>query len=640
MTAKEFTITKTYFTRGDDCPLATANSIRHPGEATGADMQYIFDNGERVGILARELFPGAVTVEYNNSYETRAKITQDLINNGVQTICEAAFFKDGLFAAADILRVKSDNHVMLYEVKSSTKIKDIFYRDIAFQAFLIEQCGYNVDKACIVYVNKDFVKNGPIDPKEFFIVEDVSDHVKNLLPSISTEIKEIQNILEKGLEITPPPFGEHCFTPYECPFWGRCKSHLPKDSIFDIKGGMRTSTKVKLYYEGVKDMNAFLSLKKQNPKYRQQARLQVEKNDETEVDMDALKRFLDTLEFPLTSLDFETIAPSIPVFDGTRPYDQIVTQFSAHILKDWSGSLEHFEFLANPDEDWRAKLAHQLVKVVPNSGSIIVWNKTMEYNRIMEMAEDPRNEDIKDELVSIANRIVDLMIPFKNRMVYTRAMQGSYSLKYVLPALCPNRRDLSYTNLSVNNGMLASQVFSEMIYGKMSEVQLAATRRDLLTYCELDTYGPFHIINKLYHIVDPHCKTLFVSTLKHDHTQRPIRVGDYVTTNIGNGTVVGFTPYFVRVRLENRNRRILRMAHNLYNHSGLNVPSVECENIPVSKNGQVTFYDVTGKEVKVGNFVITGSQLGKVIGRTDFFLKIQLSNGNIVRRNGTFTIIQ
>ena len=151
--------------------------------------------------------------------------------------------------------------------------------------------------------------------------------------------KEIQNVLEKGLEITPPPFGEHCFKPYECPFWGRCKSHLPKDSIFDIKGGMRTSTKVKLYYEGVKDMNAFLSLKKQNPKYRQQARLQVEKNDETEVDMDALKCFLDTLEFPLTSLDFETIAPSIPVFDGTRPYDQIVTQFSAHILKDWSGSL-------------------------------------------------------------------------------------------------------------------------------------------------------------------------------------------------------------------------------------------------------------------------------------------------------------
>lgn len=632
-------ISKTSFTRGDDCSLATVYSVTHPEEATQPDMQYIFDNGERVGIMARNLFPGAVTVEYDK-YENRARHTQDLIESGVQTICEAAFLKDGLFAAADIICVKSDKHVILYEVKSSTEIKDIFYRDLAFQTFLIEKCGYHIDEANIVYVNKDFVKNGSIDPKEFFVIENVSVDVRNLLTSVESEINEIQNDLYNGIEIDSPPFGQHCFTPYACPFWNKCKKHLPQDSIFDIKGSMRTSTKVKLYYDGVTDMKAFLGLKRQNPKYVQQARLQVEKNDEIEVKMEELKSFLDTLEFPLTSLDFETIAPSIPVFDGTGPYDQIVTQFSAHVLNGWCGALKHFEFLANPEEDWRSDVAHQLVKACPSTGSIIVWNKTMEYNRIMEMAEMPCNADIKDELTSIAVRIVDLMVPFKNRIVYNRAMQGSYSLKYVLPALCPSRRDLSYTNLSVNNGMLASQVFSEMIYGKMSKIQVAATRRDLLTYCELDTYGPFHILNKLYYIVDPDCKTLFVSTtIKRDHTQRTLRVGDYVTTNVGNGTIIGFTPCFVRIRLEKHKRHILRMAHNLYNHSGLNVPSEKSERIPASACGNVTFYDVTGKEVKIGNYVITGSQLGQVVGRTDFFLKIQLSNGKIVRRNGTFTII-
>lgn len=631
-------ITKSFFTRGDECPLATVNSVRHPEEASQPDIQYIFDGGERVGDLARNLFPGAITIGYDK-YEVRAKKTRNLICGGTPTICEASFLKDGLFAAVDILRVKSNGHVALYEVKSSTKIKDIFYRDIAFQAYLVESCGYHIDETYLVYVNSDFVKDGPIDPEQFFTITDVSDHVKNLLPTIEVEIQEIRNILVNGSEIVPPPFGEHCFKPYACPFWNKCKAALPQDSIFDIQGGMRISTKIKHYYEGVTDMKAFLALKGQNPKFTQQARLQVEGSNALEVNKEELSNFLDTLVFPLTSLDFETIMSPIPVFDGNHPYTQIATQFSAHVLNGWGGALEHYEFLADPNEDWRAKLAHQLVAACPPDGSIIVWNKGMEYNRIIEMADMPCNADIKDELMSIAERIVDLMVPFRNRVVYNRLMKGSYSLKYVLPALCPYRKDLSYTNLSVNNGLLASQVFSEMMYGNMSELQMTATRRDLLTYCELDTYGPFHVINKLYHIVDPDCKKLFVDSVVQDHTQRTIRVGDHVTTNVGNGTVIGFTPCFVRVRLKDHSRTILRMAHNLYNRSGVEIPDVEHKKMPKSTTGKTTFYDVTGKEVKLGDFVVTGSTLGQVVDRTNFFLKIRLSDGTEVKRCGTVIIV-
>lgn len=632
-------ITKSYFTRGDNCPLATVNSIRFPEEASQPDINYVLDNGKRVGVFARELFPNHVTVEYGK-YNERANETEKLILHGHKYICEASFHKDGLFASVDILHVCTDNHVEVFEVKSATKVKDIFYRDIAFQVNLIERCGYIVDAAYLVMVNNNFVKEGVIDPKKFFVIKDVSEDIHNLQPIITAELERIKEILEKGLEIDPPPFGEQCFKPYACQYWHKCKLALPKYSIFDIKGGMRVSTKVKHFYNGVQDMSALLTTRDLNPKFAQQARMEIEGSNETEVEMEELKNFLSTLSFPLISIDFETIIPAIPVFDGMSPYAQIVTQFSVHILREYGGKLQHYEFLADPKEDWRSLLAHELVKCCPETGSVIVWNKKMESPRIEEMSMMPCNEDIKDKLLSLKERIVDLMVPFQKRVVYNRLMHGSYSLKYVLPALCPNRKDLQYSDLSINNGMLASLVFSEIMYGEMSEFQTMATRKDLLTYCELDTFGPFHIINRMYQLKDQNAKPLFIVDNKRDNVNRTIRVGDYVTANIGNGTVIGFTPCFVKVRLDTHNRTILRMAHNLYNNSGILKPELETKKVPSNPSSVYEFFDVTGTKVRLGDYVVTRAQLGQVVGHTDYFLKICLKDGKEVLRNGTFVIIR
>ena len=629
-------ITKTYFTRGDNCPLATVNSLRCPEEATTPDLNYIFDNGHRVGELARKLFPGSVTVELG-THSAMARDTRHYIDQGIPTICEASFFNEGLFAAVDVLKFTAPGHVSIYEVKSSTEIKDIYYRDLAFQVYLVRSCGYTVDAAYLVYINGEFVKNGEIDVNQFFITANVTEDVMNIMDQVKADIDVIRDLLEKGTTIDPP-IGSQCFTPYACQYWKKCRATMPMHSIFDISGGMRNSTKIKLFYNGVPDMESFLTLKGQNPKFVQQARLEVDGSDVIEYKEDELKEFLDSLKFPLTSLDFETIIPAIPVFDGMKPYDQTVTQFSMHILRELGGNLEHHEFLANPDDDWRHALAHKLVQACPFEGSVLVWNKTMEYHRIMELAEMPCNTDIKSDLISIADRIVDLMVPFRQRVVYNRQMHGSYSLKYVLPALCPNEKDLDYTGLSINNGMIASMAFTELMDSSMSDIQAASTRRDLLTYCELDTYGPFNILEKLYKLIDPSSKKLFVKSVRHDHTNKTLRIGDRVSTNVGTGSVVGFTRCFVRVRCDDRINR-LRKPHNLYNLSGMEIPEVDGPTIETISEKPVKFYDVTGREVHEGDFVTTNSVLGKVIGRTPAFLKIQLTDGKTVLRNGTFTII-
>ena len=61
--------------------------------------------------------------------------------------------------------------------------------------------------------------------------------------------------------------------------------------------------------------------------------------------------------------------------------------------------------------------------------------------------------EYSNELRGVVNRLKDLMIPFQQKWYYTPEMRGSYSIKYVLPALVP---ELSYDGLPIKEGATAS----------------------------------------------------------------------------------------------------------------------------------------------------------------------------------------
>ena len=108
--------------------------------------------------------------------------------------------------------------------------------------------------------------------------------------------------------------------------------------------------------------------------------------------------------------------------------------------------------------------------------------------------------DLKEHLMAIHANMKDLMIPFQQGAYYNRAMQGSYSIKYVLPALYPNDPELDYHSLEgVHNGHEASDAFLRM--HTMDQTTLKNYRRYLLKYCELDTYAMVKILNRLYEVV-------------------------------------------------------------------------------------------------------------------------------------------
>ena len=88
------------------------------------------------------------------------------------------------------------------------------------------------------------------------------------------------------------------------------------------------------------------------------------------------------------------------------------------------------------------------------------------------------------------------MVPFQQQQYYSKAMEGSYSIKYVLPALCPGDPELDYHALEgVHNGSEASETFAGLP-GRAPE-EIRVMRDNLLKYCRLDTLAMVKVLEKL-----------------------------------------------------------------------------------------------------------------------------------------------
>ena len=80
-------------------------------------------------------------------------------------------------------------------------------------------------------------------------------------------------------------------------------------------------------------------------------------------------------------------------------------------------------------------------------------------------------------------------------------MEGSYSIKYVLPALYPNDSELNYDNLPlVHNGGEASNNFVSL--KDKSKEEQEEIMNGLLVYCELDTYAMVKIWEKFKEVIE------------------------------------------------------------------------------------------------------------------------------------------
>jgi predicted DNA-binding protein YlxM (UPF0122 family) len=420
-----------------------------------SDMQKaIFKRGTDVGKLAQQLFPKGIDASPNSQfeYDKAVKATKKLFDEKQKVIYEASFSFSDVLAVADIV-ANDKSGLSVYEVKSSTSISETYIRDAALQYWVISNCGYKIRDFSITYINNQYIRKGKLNLDELFITESVLKLILPLQKWVEVNVERFKKVLNKKT-IPKIDIGEHCYDPYTCGFYEYCRKHIPENSIFDLSG-VHLNKKYDLYRNGIiklEDVSPEADLSK-NAKLQ----LEVYRNRKDLIDKKAIKDFLSDLNYPIYFMDFETFQPAVPMFYNSKPYMQIPFQYSLHYKKNIKSEIEHFEFLAETENDPRIKFIENLLRDTKGKGDILTYNKSFEVLRLKEIAEAfPKHKNEIEERIS---RVKDLMLPFQKKFYYTYKMQGSYSIKYVLPALIP---ELSYKNLEINAGGLASIAFESL----------------------------------------------------------------------------------------------------------------------------------------------------------------------------------
>jgi hypothetical protein len=469
------------------CPKRLWLEVHHPELREDSDAtQTSFQIGHQVGDIARQIYDpentGAMidvgTEGFKRAFERTLELLQDR-----KPVFEAGFSTAGALAFADVmLPAEQDGKAMwrMVEVKSSTSVKDYYRDDVAVQAFLAKSSGVPLQSVSLAHIDSSWVYPGNEDYRGLLKENDLTEEAFARTEEVKGWIAQAQSTCASSREPVRDT-GAHCDAPYACGFFDYCNRDAPKaeQPIYWLPRFPSAKAR-ELAILGT------IEMKDIPDDALNEKQLRVKKHTLTNtVYFDAVGAAADLAAYPLPAyfLDFETINPAVPIWKGTRPYQQNCFQFSLHTLLE-SGQLEHSDFLDLSRNDPSEPFAQALITGCGTNGPVYVYNAGFETARINELAA--RYPNLSDALQAINARVVDLL-PIARDRYYHPSQQGSWSIKKVLPAVVP---ELSYADLEgVQDGGMAMDAFQEAIHPTTSAERKSQIQRQLLAYCKLDTYA-------------------------------------------------------------------------------------------------------------------------------------------------------
>ena len=373
----------------------------------------------------------------------------------------------------------------IYEVKSGTSVKKENIYDVTYQ-YLIVNKHIKIDRVFILHLNSEYIRYSYLNLVELFIAEDVTQKVLELRD-------EVDKLRDIALGLVHKPSYEDtqpCLNPKCCPCPGICHSGLPDYSIFDIPR-LSQKKKTELLSLGIVDIKDVPKAFALNTKQRQI--VEVAQSDQEHIDREAIQKEFQHFTFPLFFLDYETYLSAIPLFDGYKPQQQMVFQYSLHKMESLTGEVQHTEHLAVTKDDPSKSLIKQLREDIGDTGTVFVWNKPFEITRNKELGII--HPVYAEFLERLNDRIYDLG-DFINYGYYLNPkFKGSWSIKNVLPVMVP---ELSYDEMEIGKGDMAMMAWWGLINDKLSIEEVEKTKLALLEYCKLDTWAMVLIWNKLF----------------------------------------------------------------------------------------------------------------------------------------------
>lgn len=461
-----------------------------------AGLQARFDEGNLFEQYAYQLFPNAVELGYKTNGEFDGRKYNELLEktkieleNNTPVIFQGRLEKDNLTVIFDILERVIDNLYDLYEVKSSTEVKPEHIDDLAFQTLVLQKSGLEIRNVFVLHVNNQYVRNGVIDPNEIVSKEDVTDQVLSKIDETEDNAEKAIKYLSTTIE---PDFSPRHLKSGAMKDWLKIfenvKGVLLENSIYNLCGvtAKQTGLLEDMAIELIDDIPDDFKLSLKQREYIQSLK------EGRKINKEEINKFLNGLEYPLYFFDYETFSGVIPFFDGMRPYQQGVFQYSLHILESPDSELIHKEYLHLDNSDPSRYVVEQMRKDFGDTGTVITWNETFEKGRNKELAQMfPEYENF---LIELNERMVDLMIPFKQGWFTDSGFKGSASLKYVSPVLIKN---FGYKDLDIAEGGTAQRTWMDMVLKGIEPKNKEKAIEDLLKYCGFDTEVMYLILKVL-----------------------------------------------------------------------------------------------------------------------------------------------
>ncbi|MBR9705729.1 DUF2779 domain-containing protein [Candidatus Pacearchaeota archaeon] len=498
-------LTKSKYLQGLQCSHLLWTSVNDKARLPDQDLatQYRLKSGNEVGEIAKKKFMGGIDIS-TNDFIGNIEQTSNLLKQRkplFEAGFKARFVGDNeVYSRIDVLVPVEDNKWDIVEVKSGTRVKDINIDDVSFQKYSCEKSGLEIRNCYLMHINNQYIKQGEVDPEKLFVKEDITERVDKAISGIE---KKINNMFEMiSLDQAPKiRIGAHCQDPYDCVLKDDCWKDLPEENVFHLARGREISRE--LYNKGIikiKDIPKTIELS-----YKQKIQKECAINGKIHIDTEAIKHFLSSLKYPLYYLDFETLAPAIPKFNGTRPYQQIPFQYSLHVQQEKEGETKHLEFLAEGTKDPRPELLKKLKRDINTTGDIVVYSKRFESGVVTDSIN--AFPEFKDWGKEVLGRMNDLLTPFREFYYYHPSQCGSASLKKVLPAVVGKTKAgklnlpegvRGYEDMDISHGLNASIEYQRVTYGSNIEPEeRERVRTALKEYCKLDTLAEAEIISKL-----------------------------------------------------------------------------------------------------------------------------------------------
>ncbi|OYU11024.1 MAG: hypothetical protein CFE38_14770 [Comamonadaceae bacterium PBBC1] len=494
-----------------------------------------FVDGHVIGRIAKACWPDGIDIEAQSwvqdektgerrrdlSYAQR--LTQMSLAHR-KPLFETTFSHRNLLIMADVMRPlgpRQGDGWQMIEVKSSTEPKDYHLTDLATQAWAAEQCGVSITRVALLLVNKGFELQTEGDYTQLLGLHDdpeLQAQVREAQAQMPATLRGAAQTLALRHEPLQHQPGEHCTTPFECPYQAHCTGNPTQNSqaspadptapvpirLYNDRGQARARQLLQADHTDLRQVPAQTIAQVwngHNETHQINRRLaQAVRNGQPVIDAPGVRQALATYTWPVQHLDFETISFTAPVWPGTRSGEQIPFQYSVHFQVANGLVQAHGEFLDTSGQDPRRALAEKLVQDLRPDSTILAWNASFERQVIQSLAE--QFADLAPALMRLHAQIKDLLPVVRLHYAHPAMVHrpgGMFSIKTVLPLLMPR---LNHNQLEgVQNGTEAQLAYLRVAAPEAvrreegyTEAQREREIRNLLLYCKMDTAAMVSIL--------------------------------------------------------------------------------------------------------------------------------------------------